>query len=108
MHCRCRQWLAPKIAVARPESGEDGHSEPMMHAWLFTGANAPLERIERDIPRAVGNNILIAVRGSALCHSDVGRMDGTLTPYMPKKPPIILGHEIAGEILSVGPEVRAP
>ena len=100
MHCRCRQWLAPKIAVARPESGED--------AWLITGANAPLERIERDIPRAVGNNILIAVRGSALCHSDVGRMDGTLTPYMPKKPPIILGHEIAGEILSVGPEVRAP
>ncbi len=82
------------------------HGDSMMQAWLFTGANAPLERIERDIPQAEGDKVLVAVRGSGLCHSDVGRMDGTLTPYMPKKPPIILGHEIAGEVLSVGPDVH--
>jgi propanol-preferring alcohol dehydrogenase len=32
-------------------------------------------------------------------------MDGTLTPYMPKKPPIILGHEIAGVVIEKGPGV---
>ena len=73
-----------------------------MKAWLFTGANEPLEYIERVTPDPGPNEVLVEVRGSGLCHSDVGRMDGTLTPYMPKKPPIILGHEIAGMIVATG------
>jgi propanol-preferring alcohol dehydrogenase len=32
-------------------------------------------------------------------------MDGTLTPFLPKQPPLILGHEIAGVIVDVGPGV---
>jgi len=77
-----------------------------MKGWLFTGAHEPLELIERATPRPGPGEVLLAVRGSGLCHSDVGRMDGTLTPYMPKKPPIILGHEIAGTVLEVGEDVR--
>ncbi|MDE2405971.1 MAG: zinc-binding dehydrogenase [Sphingomonadales bacterium] len=76
-----------------------------MIAWLFTGANRPLERIERPTPEPGPGEVLVAVRGSGLCHSDVGRMDGTLTPFMPVPPPIVLGHEIAGEIVTVGPGV---
>lgn len=76
-----------------------------MKAWLFTGAHQPLEPIEREMPRAGAGEVVIAVHGSGLCHSDVGRMDGTLTPYMPKPPPIILGHEIAGVIVEAGPGV---
>jgi alcohol dehydrogenase, propanol-preferring len=79
----------------------------MMRGWLFTGANEPLVPVERPLPAPGPGEVLLAVRGSGLCHSDVGRMDGTLTPYMPKEPPIILGHEIAGEIVATGPEVRA-
>lgn len=77
----------------------------MMQAWLFTGAHKPLQRIERDLPKPGAGEVLVRVRGSGLCHSDVGRMDGTLTPYMPKKPPIVLGHEIAGEVVAIGSEV---
>ena len=76
-----------------------------MKAWMFTGANAPLELIERESPCPGPGEVVVEVRGSGLCHSDVGRMDGTLTPYMPKKPPIILGHEIAGVVITVGPGV---
>jgi len=76
-----------------------------MKAWLFTGAHQPLEAIERETPHPGPGELLIAVRGSGLCHSDVGRMDGTLTPFMPKPPPIILGHEISGEVLEIGPGV---
>ena len=76
-----------------------------MKAWLFTGAHDPLERIERETPVPGPGEVLVEVRGSGLCHSDVGRMDGTLTPYMPKPPPIILGHEIAGIIIGVGEDV---
>ena len=73
-----------------------------MKAWLFIGAHQPLKYIERETPRPGQGEVLVAVRGSGLCHSDVGRMDGTLTPYMPKPPPIILGHEIAGVVEEVG------
>jgi propanol-preferring alcohol dehydrogenase len=76
-----------------------------MRAWLFTGAHEPLKYIEREIPRPGPSEVLVTVRGSGLCHSDVGRMDGTLTPYMPRKPPIILGHEVAGVVTQVGPDV---
>lgn len=76
-----------------------------MRAWLFTGAQEPLQRIERATPRPGPGEVVLEVRASGLCHSDVGRMDGTLTPYMPKKPPIILGHEIAGVVAEIGPGV---
>lgn len=75
-----------------------------MKAWLFTGAHQPLELIERETPHPGPGEVVIEVRGSGLCHSDVGRMDGTLTPYMPKKPPIILGHEVAGVVIDAGPD----
>lgn len=77
-----------------------------MKGWLFTGAHQPLELIERETPRAGPGEVVIEVHGSGLCHSDVGRMDGTLTPYMPKKPPIILGHEVAGIVIEAGPGVN--
>ncbi len=73
-----------------------------MKAWLFTGAHQPLQLIERDTPHPRSGEVLLKVRAAGLCHSDVGRMDGTLTPYMPKKPPIILGHEIAGVVIEAG------
>ncbi|HUD28000.1 MAG TPA: alcohol dehydrogenase catalytic domain-containing protein, partial [Novosphingobium sp.] len=73
-----------------------------MKAWLFTGAHEPLQRIERPTPEPRAGEVLVKVRGSGLCHSDVGRMDGTLTPYMPKKPPIVLGHEVSGVVAMVG------
>jgi propanol-preferring alcohol dehydrogenase len=76
-----------------------------MKAWLFTGAREPLRLVERETPRPGPGEILLQVRAAGLCHSDVGRLDGTLTPYLPKKPPIILGHEIAGVVAEVGPEV---
>jgi propanol-preferring alcohol dehydrogenase len=76
-----------------------------MKAWLFTGANQPLELIDRETPRPGPGEILLDVRAAGLCHSDVGRMDGTLTPYLPMKPPIILGHEVAGVVSAIGPGV---
>jgi alcohol dehydrogenase, propanol-preferring len=76
-----------------------------MKGWLFTGAHQPLLPIERETPRPAAGEVLLQVRAAGLCHSDVGRMDGTLTPFMPKKPPIILGHEVAGVVSEVGPGV---
>jgi propanol-preferring alcohol dehydrogenase len=76
-----------------------------MKAWLFTGAHQPLQLIERDTPRPGPGQALIEVRGAGLCHSDVGVLDGTITEMLPMEPPIILGHEVAGVVLEVGPGV---
>ncbi len=78
----------------------------IMQAWRFNQVNSPLELIKHQVPTPKADEVVIDVYGSGLCHSDVGRMDGTLTPYMPQKPPIILGHEIAGVISAIGPNVK--
>jgi propanol-preferring alcohol dehydrogenase len=74
-------------------------------AWLFKGAKQPLELIERPDPSPGPGQVVIEVRGAGLCHSDVGFLDGTLT-YMLPKLPMILGHEVAGAVAAIGPDVE--
>ncbi len=44
------------------------------------------------------------MRAAGICHSDVGFIDGTLT-WMLAKLPLGLGHEVAGVVSDVGPDV---
>jgi propanol-preferring alcohol dehydrogenase len=75
-----------------------------MKAWLFSGAHQPLELIERNDPEAGPGQVVVDVCAAGLCHSDVGFMDGTLTSML-RKLPMILGHEVAGTIAQLGPDV---
>ncbi len=75
-----------------------------MKAWQLSGANKPLQLIECDDPRPGPGQVVVDVRAAALCHSDVGFLDGTLTPLLPKMP-IIPGHEVAGVVAAVGADV---
>lgn len=72
-----------------------------MHAWQFTDVGAPLALHEVPTPDPAGDEIRIHVHAAGLCHSDVGFLDGTLTPLLPFRP-ITLGHEIAGVVSAVG------
>jgi propanol-preferring alcohol dehydrogenase len=72
-----------------------------MKAWLFSGANQPLELIERSDPQAGPGQVVVDVCAAGLCHSDVGFLDGTLT-WMLRQLPMILGHEVAGTIAQIG------
>jgi propanol-preferring alcohol dehydrogenase len=76
----------------------------MMRAWWFTGANEPLQLVEREDPRPGPGQAVVAVRAAGLCHSDVGCLDGTITALMPKVP-LVLGHEVAGVVAELGPGV---
>jgi L-iditol 2-dehydrogenase len=55
---------------------------------------------EIPIPQIGPNEILIKVIASGICGSDV------LEWYRMKKAPLVLGHEIAGEIAKVGDNIR--
>jgi L-iditol 2-dehydrogenase len=59
----------------------------------------------QDVPEpAVGpEEVRIAVRACGICGSDVHGMDGSTGR---RRPPLVMGHEAAGEIVELGPAVR--
>lgn len=75
-----------------------------MKAWQFVTENHPLEL--HDVPDPVPGmgELVLDVKGAGICHSDVGFLDGTLSGLLPKRP-ITLGHEIAGVVSALGPDV---
>ncbi|NLJ47649.1 MAG: alcohol dehydrogenase catalytic domain-containing protein, partial [Treponema sp.] len=48
-------------------------------------------------------DVIVRVRAAAICGSDVHGMDGSTGR---RRPPVIMGHEAAGDIVRVGSEVR--
>jgi S-(hydroxymethyl)glutathione dehydrogenase / alcohol dehydrogenase len=56
--------------------------------------------VEHDEP--IGREILLRSAAAGLCHSDYHYLDGTLN----RSRPVILGHEGAGVVEAVGPDVR--
>lgn len=72
-----------------------------MKAWLFNGPNQPLELIERPDPQPGTGQVVIDVKAAGLCHSDVGFMEGAISSHLGHIP-IILGHEVAGVVSSIG------
>ena len=83
----------------------------MSEATITTSARAAVLRagdapytIENVELRALrGNEVLVRIVGVGMCHTDVLPR----TPGFPAAPPLIPGHEGAGVIEQVGPEVTA-
>jgi D-arabinose 1-dehydrogenase-like Zn-dependent alcohol dehydrogenase len=75
---------------------------PTMRAMQVTRAGGPLEMIEREIPQPGPRQVRVKVQACGLCHSDSltkeGHWPGMVYPRVP-------GHEIAGVIDAVGPDV---
>jgi propanol-preferring alcohol dehydrogenase len=74
-----------------------------MKAWQFTGVGEPLALNEVAEPVAGPGRVVVDVRASGLCHSDVGILEDPEFPFPPGGPrPMTLGHEIAGVISEIG------
>lgn len=76
-----------------------------MKAWQLIAPNEPLRLVELDEPHPGPGEVVIDVCAAGLCHSDVGFLDGTLTALLPKLP-MTLGHEVAGTVSEIGPQVN--
>jgi NDMA-dependent alcohol dehydrogenase len=75
----------------------------MVKAAVLTTVGEPLEiftDVEVDEPRA--GEVAVRLAASGVCHSDLSMSSGVI-PVAP--PPIILGHEGAGVVEAVGPDV---
>jgi propanol-preferring alcohol dehydrogenase len=78
-----------------------------MKAALLREFKKPLTIEEMDRPKAATGEVLIQVEACGVCHSDVHVADGDWAQFAGiVKKPLILGHEIAGRVIEIGPEVR--
>lgn len=73
-----------------------------MKAWHFTDVGQPLELVELPDPVAGPGEVVIDVKAAGLCHTDVGVLEdeGWLSTLAYR--PIVMGHEVAGEVSQVG------
>src|SRR5438105_9937370 len=74
----------------------------MMRAVQIARPNGPFELIEREAPGPGPGHVRIQVEACGMCHSDVfvkaGHFPGLTLPRIP-------GHEIAGRVDKIGPNV---
>jgi L-iditol 2-dehydrogenase len=69
---------------------------------LMLQAYKQFELVEVATPHLGREDVLVRVRACGICGSDVHGLDGSSGRRMP---PLIMGHEAAGEIMEVGPQV---
>lgn len=74
-----------------------------MRAALFLDGHEELVVDEVDVATPVGNEVLVQTAASGLCHSDLHFME---TDGWELVRPVVLGHEAAGVVEAVGPDVR--
>lgn len=84
-----------------------------MLSQAVTEFGKPLQAIETPTPTPQGTEVLLKVHNAGVCHSDVHIHDGYFDlgggnklPMANIKLPHTLGHEIEGEVIAVGPEVK--
>jgi D-arabinose 1-dehydrogenase-like Zn-dependent alcohol dehydrogenase len=83
-----------------------------MKRYALVEFGKPLQEIESPDPVPVGTEVLIRVRRSGVCHSDLHIADGYFDLGEGKKMdvgprmtlPQALGHEILGEVVAAGPD----
>ncbi len=83
-----------------------------MLSYPFEAFGKPLAQALRETPQPAGSEVLVRVGSCGLCHSDVHLHEGYFDLGNGQKldlsrgiaPPRVLGHEIAGTVVAVGPE----
>ncbi|GMQ57604.1 galactitol-1-phosphate 5-dehydrogenase [Vallitalea sediminicola] len=72
----------------------------MKAAVLYAQKKIRVENIEK--PAIEANEVLIKVKASGICGSDIPRVLGKASHYYPN----VLGHEFSGEVVEIGSEVK--
>jgi putative phosphonate catabolism associated alcohol dehydrogenase len=69
------------------------------HAAVFYKPNQPMKWEEFPVPPLVGSEVLVRIRCATICGSDLHTYHGRRSAPAPS----VLGHEMVGEIVAIGP-----
>ena len=70
--------------------------------YCFVEPGHPLEKKDFEISVVQAYEVVVKVAGCGLCHTDLSFYTGQVTPH---QKPVILGHEISGEVVAAGTEM---
>jgi propanol-preferring alcohol dehydrogenase len=99
----------------RRSRGRNIEEDARLKSYQVIDFGHPLQNAELPDPTPTGHEVVVAVKASGVCHSDLHIWEGSYDLGGGKRLmlkdrgiglPLTLGHETAGEILSVGPNVR--
>jgi propanol-preferring alcohol dehydrogenase len=76
-----------------------------MRAMLLEKTGLPLRPADVPAPVAGRGQVLVRVHACGVCRTDLHVVDGELPET---KRPLVLGHEVVGHVVQVGPGVEAP
>ena len=71
-----------------------------MKALVVNAVGGPFDFEDVEIAKPIGREVLVDVRASGLCHTDLLFAKNPIFPT-----PAVFGHEIAGTVTEVGPDV---
>jgi len=74
-----------------------------MRAMVLEQVGQPLQLRELPVPKPKAHQVLLRVRACGVCRTDLHVFDGELPR---PKLPLILGHEVVGEVVELGAEVQ--
>jgi D-arabinose 1-dehydrogenase-like Zn-dependent alcohol dehydrogenase len=86
-----------------------------MRSFKVCECGKPLTLVDGPTPQPVGTQVLLKVKASGVCHSDIHIWDGYYELGGGKrlqllergiKLPLTLGHENVGEVVAVGPDAK--
>jgi len=82
-----------------------------MIAYETTAPGAPLVPVESATPTPQGTEVLVKMLACGVCHSDIHLHEGIFNLGNDKqlevgRPGQVLGHEIFGEVVAIGPEAN--
>ena len=76
-----------------------------MKGWEFRCTNIPLKLVEKPDPEVKPGYVKLITKAGGLCHSDVSALEHD--SWMPLfNVPVIMGHELCGEIVEIGEGVE--
>lgn len=77
-----------------------------MHAFVFDKYKNPVRQTEVPEPTVGEHDVLVRVTAASVNQLDERIREGEFRPILPYKPPMTLGHDLAGTVLRTGPLVR--
>ena len=85
------------------------------HRWAFNSWGGALQEQEDALAPATGHEVTLRITHCGMCHSDIHIRDGGFDMGSGKrtsferagvKLPVTMGHEIVGEVVELGPDVK--